>query len=200
MSTQEIGSIKDEELVRLYVSTQRNLYFEEIYERYSEKVYRKCLSFIKDQAKAEDFAHDIFLKVITKIGTFKENARFSTWLYSITYNYCMDMLRKNKKLKEDAIDEPMEFEEEVVDHELLSMKKEGLQKSLEQISSDEKAMLLMKYQDNFSIKEIADTFEISESATKMRLMRTKEKMKKLYSEHVILITLLVLKILLLFKR
>ncbi|WP_304233562.1 RNA polymerase sigma factor [Jiulongibacter sediminis] len=200
MNNQEPGTLKDEELVRLYVSSQNNLYFEELYERYSEKVYRKCLSFVKDQAKAEDFTHDIFLKVITKIGTFKESARFSTWLYSITYNYCMDMLRKQKRLQEDSLVEPMEFVEETVDHELLSMKKEGLQKSLEEISPDEKAMLLMKYQDEFSIKEIAQTFQISESATKMRLLRTKEKMKKLYLEHVILISLFVLKILLLFRK
>ncbi|KPM47743.1 RNA polymerase sigma factor [Jiulongibacter sediminis] len=200
MNNQEPGTLKDEELVRLYVSSQKNLYFEELYERYSEKVYRKCLSFVKDQAKAEDFTHDIFLKVITKIGTFKESARFSTWLYSITYNYCMDMLRKQKRLQEDSLEEPMEFVEENVDHELLSMKKEGLQKSLEEISPDEKAMLLMKYQDEFSIKEIAQTFQISESATKMRLLRTKEKMKKLYLEHVILISLFVLKILLLFRK
>jgi RNA polymerase sigma-70 factor (ECF subfamily) len=200
MNNHKTGKLKDEELVRLYVSSQKNLYFEELYERYSEKVYRKCLSFIKDKARAEDFTHDIFLKVITKIGTFKENARFSTWLYSITYNYCMDMLRKQKKLQEDSIDEPLEFIEETVDHELLSMKKEGLQKSLEEISPDEKAMLLMKYQDDFSIKEIAQTFKISESATKMRLLRTKEKMKKLYLDHLVLISIFVLKILLLIKK
>lgn len=200
MNIRETSQLKDEELVRLYVASQQNPYFEELYERYSEKVYRKCLSFVKDKAKAEDFTHDIFLKVITKIGTFKENARFSTWLYSITYNYCMDMLRKQKQLKEDLLDEPMEFEEEAVDHELLSMKKEGLQKSLDEISPDEKAMLLMKYQDDFSIKEIAQTFKISESATKMRLLRTKEKMKKLYLEHIVLFSLFILKILLLFKR
>jgi DNA-directed RNA polymerase specialized sigma24 family protein len=61
-------------------------------------------------------------------------------------------------------------------------------------------MLLMKYQDNFSIREISETFKISESATKMRLLRTKEKMKKLYLEHIALFSLVALKVLLLFKK
>lgn len=200
MRSQLYDKMKDEELVREYVSTQQNIYFEEIYDRYSDKVYRKCFSFTGDTAKAEDLAHDIFLKVITKIGTFKENARFSTWLYSITYNYCMDNIRKQKKMREEAWDDRMEFVEEEVDTELLGMKAEGLHKSLEQVSPQEKAMLLMKYQDDFSIKEIAQTFELSESATKMRLMRTKEKMKKLYLEHVALFALIALKIILFLKR
>ncbi|MFT5884024.1 MAG: RNA polymerase sigma factor (sigma-70 family) [Arcticibacterium sp.] len=200
MSIRTIDKYKDEELVREYVSTQKNFYFEEIYDRYSEKVYRKCFSFTRDTAKAEDLAHDIFLRVITKIGTFKEDARFSTWLYSITYNYCMDNIRKEKKAKEDEWDDSIEFVEEEMDTELLSMKTEGLQKSLEQIPETEKAMLLMKYQDNFSIREISETFKISESATKMRLLRTKEKMKKLYLEHIALFSLVALKVLLLFKK
>ncbi len=192
--------MNDEELVRRFVMTQQNLYFEELYERYSEKVYRKCYSFVNDSARAEDLAHDIFLKVITKLGTFKENARFSTWLYSITYNYCMDSIRKSKRMKEEGIYEGADFVEEEVDNEMMSMQEEGLRKSLNEISPEEKAMLLMKYQDNFSVKEIADAFNISESATKMRLLRTKEKMRKLYLQHVGLISLVVLKILLLLKR
>src|SRR5690606_36862802 len=121
-----------------------------------------------------------FLKVITKLGTFKENARFSTWLYSITCNYCMDSIRKSKRMKEEGIYEGADFVEEEVDNELMSMQEEGLRKSLNEISPEEKAMLLMKYQDNFSVKEFADALNISESATKMRLLRTKEKMRKLY--------------------
>ena len=117
MSIRTIDKYK--ELVREYVSTQKNFYFEEIYDRYSKKVYRKCFSFTRDTAKAEDLAHDIFLRVITKIGTFKGGARFSTWLYCITYNYCMDNIRK---AKEDEWDDSIEFAEEETDMELLSMK------------------------------------------------------------------------------
>jgi RNA polymerase sigma factor (sigma-70 family) len=200
MHSISLGKLSDEELVRQFIQTQKNQFFEEIYERYSEKVYRKCYSFVNNASRAEDLAHDVFLKVITKIGTFKENARFSTWLYSITYNYCMDSIRRSKRIKEEAIYEGFDFVEEEVDHEMLSMQAEGLKKGLNEISPEEKAMLLMKYQDDFSIKEIAQTFKISESATKMRLLRTKEKMRKLYMQHIALISLVVLKVLILLKK
>jgi RNA polymerase sigma factor (sigma-70 family) len=183
----------DEELVRLYVDSQRNLYFEELYDRYVDKVYRKCLSFVKDPAQAEDFTHDIFLRLVLKIGGFKEDSKFSTWLYSITYNYCMDQIRIAKKQAEEALDENFDLEEEDDDAEMVEMQGKALKKALDQIPPDEKAIILMKYQDDFSIKEIADTFNLTESAVKMRLMRTKEKLKKIYADNVILFVLIIIK-------
>ena len=112
MKNSKYKHLKDEELVALYVDSQRNAYFEEIYERYANKVYRKCYSFVYNQEKAEDFTHDIFLKLIVKIGTFKESAKFSTWLYSITYNYCMDQIRVTKKQHEVPLDENYDVEDD----------------------------------------------------------------------------------------
>ncbi|MFN4145048.1 MAG: RNA polymerase sigma factor [Runella sp.] len=183
----------DEQLVRLYVDTQRNTFFEELYERYSDKVYRKCLSFVKDQAKAEDFTHDIFLKLIVRIGTFKESSKFSTWLFSVTYNYCMDQLRLNKKTAEEELSETIDAIDESEDLEEIEMQTARLKEVLAQISPEERTILLMKYQDDFSIKEIADTFGLTESAVKMRLKRSKEKLKKKYLEGIILWVLLISK-------
>lgn len=183
----------DEELVRLYVESQKNHYFEELYDRYSDKVYRKCLSFVKNQAQAEDFTHDIFLRLVLKIGSFKENSKFSTWLYSITYNYCMDQLRMAKRQGEVAMADNIDFVEESEDHELFEIQSHELKRALDKISTEEKAILLMKYQDDFSIKEIADSFGLTESAVKMRLMRTKEKVKKLYLDGIFVFIIVLIK-------
>lgn len=193
MKNKAFKNTTDEELVRLYVESQRNIYFEELYDRYVDKVYRKCLSFIKNEAQAEDFTHDIFLRLVLKIGSFKEHAKFSTWLYSITYNYCMDQMRLAKRQAEEALDENFDLEEDENDDEFSEMQGKVLKKAMEKIAPDEKAILLMKYQDEFSIKEIADTFNLTESAVKMRLMRTKEKLKKMYLENIILFLLVVIK-------
>jgi RNA polymerase sigma-70 factor (ECF subfamily) len=75
----------------------------------------------------------------------------------------------------------------------MQMQGSQLNKSLEKIPSDEKALILMKYQDDFSIKEIADTLKITESAVKMRLLRSKEKLRKLYLENMVVFALIVLK-------
>lgn len=189
----------DEQLVRLYVDTQRNPFFEEIYDRYADKVYRKCLSFVKDQAKAEDFTHDIFLKLIVRVGSFKENSKFSTWLFSITYNYCMDQLRTTKKLAEDELTENIDVIDDSDDINEMEMDTKRLREVLEGISPEERTILLMKYQDDFSIKDIADTFGLTESAVKMRLKRTREKLRKKYTEMLLFSLLLVSKILILLK-
>lgn len=184
----------DEQLVSFFVETQRNSFFEELYERYADKVYRKCLSFVKDKARAEDFTHDIFMKLILRIGSFKETAKFSTWLFSITYNYCIDQLRVIKKSAEETLEEDLEIIDEVEDGAEIEMEAKKLRQVLEKIPPDERTILLMKYQDDFSIKEIADTFNLSESAVKMRLKRTKEKLRKLYNENIFLGIVLVIKI------
>ncbi|MEZ4900670.1 MAG: sigma-70 family RNA polymerase sigma factor [Spirosomataceae bacterium] len=174
-------------------------FFEELYERYADKVYRKCLSFVKDQAKAEDFTHDIFMKLIVRIGTFKESSKFSTWLFSITYNYCMDQLRLSKKMAEDELTETVELADEAEDAEEIEMDAKRLRKVLEEISPQERTILLMKYQDDFSIKEIADTFGLTESAVKMRLKRTKEKLRKRYLESVLFWIFIITKLSILLK-
>lgn len=194
MKNNAFKGIADEELVRLYIETQRNVYFEEIYDRYVDKVYRKCLSFVKNEAQAEDFTHDIFLRVVLKLGSFKEQAKFSTWLYSITYNYCMDQVRQTKRQAEVTLDENFDLADDGYDLELIEMQTQSLKKALQKIDPDERAILLMKYQDDFSIKEIAETFKITESAVKMRLMRTKEKLKKIYTENVIFFLIILIKV------
>ncbi|WP_019988977.1 RNA polymerase sigma factor [Rudanella lutea] len=186
--------LSDEELVRLYVETQRNQYFEALYVRYCDKVYRKCLSFTKDPAKAEDFTHDIFLKLITKLGGFKEQAKFSTWLFSVTYNYCTDHTRVRRG--GEVLAENMELLPDYGDSdeaEVAEMEAAGLRKAMDRLNADERSLLMMKYQDDFSIRDIADMSNITESAVKMRLKRAKDKLRKHYLEGIVMWLLLALK-------
>lgn len=188
----------DEELVKLFIETQRNQYFEVLYERYSDRVFRKCLSFVKDRAKAEDFVHDIFIKVILKLSTYKENARFSTWLYSITYNYCMDQLRLNKKRSEVYSEDELEVPDDTDLNRLFEdseVETKRLGKALDVLSTEERTLLIMKYQDELSIREIAGVFKISESAAKMRLLRTREKVRESYLETIVFWGILLTKLL-----
>ncbi|TDE12387.1 RNA polymerase sigma factor [Dyadobacter psychrotolerans] len=189
-------NLTDEELVKLFVETQENRYFEKLYERYSEKVYHKCLSFVKDTAKAEDLTHDIFLKLIFKLGTFKEDAKFSTWLYSITYNHCMDQLRSNKKRGEVLQEEPIEVPDDIDLNNIFDgddIQAKNLKTALDQLTVDEKGVLFMKYMDDLSIRDIADIFNVTESAIKMRLLRSREKLRKKYLETIIFLGILAVK-------
>jgi RNA polymerase sigma-70 factor (ECF subfamily) len=187
----------DEELVRLYVETQQNKYFERLYERYCDKVYRKCLSFVKDPVRAEDLTHDIFLKLVVKLGSFREQSKFSTWLYSITYNHCTDQIRSPHLYKEVYVDDAWERLDLGADDglsELAEMEAQQLEKALKQLAPDEQAMLLMKYQDDVSIREIADINGMTESAVKMRLKRSRDKLRKYYLEGAVFWLLMALKV------
>jgi RNA polymerase sigma factor (sigma-70 family) len=184
----------DEQLVRLFIDTQKNLYFEHLYDRYADKVYRKCLSFVKDEATAEDYTHDIFMKLILSLSSYKETAKFSTWLYSVTYNYCIDKIRQNKKIQEEALDEDFDgVIDDSEEAEMAEMEAKRLHKAMDKISAEERTILMMKYQDDLSIKEIADSLKVSESAVKMRLLRAKEKVRNLYLEQVIFWVILIAK-------
>jgi RNA polymerase sigma-70 factor (ECF subfamily) len=190
-----VKKLTDEQIVALFIETQKNLYFEQLYDRYSDKVYRKCLSFVKDDAKAEDFTHDIFLKLVLNLSSYKETAKFSTWLYSITYNYCIDQTRISKKYAEVGLDENFDVEsEDENDSEIAELEAQQLNKALKQILPEEKSILMMKYQDDLSIKEISESLDITESAVKMRLMRAKEKLRKVYLEGLLFLSVVIAKV------
>ncbi len=174
--------LSDEELIRYYITSQDNRYFDVLYARYCDKVYRKCLSFLKDPDLASDFTHDIFLKVITRISTFKGQSRFSTWLYSITYNYCLDQVRFRKKEQHffPAVDELPDQEE--LNDDFSDLTAAGLRKAMSRMDPDEQSVLMLRFQDDFSFREIGDILKTSEGSARIRLARARKKLRKYYLE------------------
>ena len=175
----------DEDLIRLYLETQNSRYFDRLYGKYANKVYAKCISLLKDEARAQDAVQDIFLKIFLNLSKFGGKSKFSTWIYSITYNYCIDLIRKRKKegnIFSDDIERTPDVAEEVPDSALLEMEVKRLKVILEKIPVGDKVVLLMKYQDEMSIKDISDALNKSESAIKMKLKRAKHKAQKVYKE------------------
>lgn len=186
----------DEELVRLYIETQKNAYFERLYERYCDKVYRKCLAFIKDPVQAEDLTHDIFLKLVIRLGSFKQESKFSTWLYSITYNYCTDYVRSPERRTEVYMDDAwdrLEIENDDGLADIAEMEARKLREALDKLDPAEQSLLLMKYQDEISIRELAELNGLSESAVKMRLKRTRDKLRRYYMEGIVFWLLVAIK-------
>lgn len=175
--------MSDEKLISLYLTTQEVAYFTKLYHRYSVKVYSKCMSLLKDEFLAQDATQDIFLKVLINLSKFSQRSRFSTWLYSITYNYCIDLLRKKKKgLVLNEPENDTGYVEDVEDKFLLETKVNRLKIILDKIPVTDKAILLMKYMDEMSIKEISAAIDKSESAVKMKIKRAKHRFRRKYEE------------------
>ncbi|MDX1628619.1 MAG: RNA polymerase sigma factor [Fulvivirga sp.] len=181
------NKLSDVELINFI--QQGNLhYFSELSTRYEGYIIKKCKTYVKDTATAEDLCQEIFIKIFLKINRFQKKANFSTWLYSIIHNTCIDFLRKNKKnsqqvLTEKMIDQVAELIEDT-DEVPEEISLQILEQLLNSISPEEKLLLLLKYKEKHSIKDIQVSLQLSESAVKMRLKRAKEKINALYKTRV----------------
>lgn len=177
--------MSDAEIIREYLKTQNSHYFSQLYRKYAGKVYGKCLSILRNEDEAKDAVQDIFVKIMLNLGNFGEKSQFSTWIYSITYNFCIDLIRKRKKEKtvfgDDMERAPDVAEEDVPDEFMLEMDVKYLKRVLEDLNTGDRMILLMKYQDDMSIKEIADTIDKTESAVKMKIKRAKYKAQELFN-------------------
>ena len=177
--------MSDEEAVEQYLRTQNVNYFNLIYDRYTNKVYAKCISMLKDNEAAEDATQEIFVKILLSLSRFTGKSKFSTWIYSITYNYCIDMIRREKKDMEVAVNDFSRIDTEddnLLDAEILETNISRLRVILNHMSAEDKSILMMKYQDDLSIREICDMLNKTESAIKMKILRAKEKFLKIYRE------------------
>lgn len=179
--------LTDKLLVELIVSSKDPLLFKVLYERYIFKVFNTCLSFSNNNQEAEDICQDIFLKLLDKIHTFKGASKFSTWLYSFTYNHCVNYFHRNKVKKFEKNTSNIEqICNEVIaqssDEDLVQMiKLEKLNEALELIPFEDKQILILKYQEFKSVKDLMDLHNAGESAIKMRLKRAKEKLLGVYN-------------------
>ncbi|MCH7410346.1 sigma-70 family RNA polymerase sigma factor [Belliella sp. DSM 111904] len=181
---EKLKLMTDEAIASEMVKTMDIRCFEELYNRYEKLVFNKCLSFTKSKAVAQDITHDIFLKLFVSIGKFQGKSKFSTWLYSLSYNHCVNYVNRDRdaKMMRHAVDtdELLNLQNPEDDFEIQSMEVERLKSALEKIDPEEKMILLLKYQDDASIGDLEALYEIGTSAVKMRLSRAKSKLLKVY--------------------
>lgn len=178
--------LTDEELVKTIIETKNTLLFGIIYDRYANKIYTKCAGFSRSDAEASDLTQDVFLMIYVKMGSFKGDSKFSSWVYALTYNFCVNYVNRNKERKMSEKSENLDSNEpslsvNVEDRSLFHMRSDKLKKVLEKIAPEDKAILLLKYQDDVSVKELCAILNIGESAVKMRLKRAKARLIETYN-------------------
>jgi len=177
--------LSDEDIVRQLQEEMDTKLFGQLYDRYVTKVFHKCLSMSRDRDLAKDLAHDIFLKAFLNLSKFSFRSSFSTWLYSITYNYCLDHLRKAQRMHTQSVDERFDLEDDqddLYEKELFKIRSGRLQVVLGEIGPEDRGLLLMKYQEELSIKEIMEVMALSESAVKMRMLRARSRALAKYQD------------------
>lgn len=160
--------LTDEQLMQLISKGQKKA-LEVIYDRYFDKLVRFAMSFLNDEAKAEDVVQETFIRIIEKHNLFDQEKKFSTWIYTITGNNCKQVLRNEKNrlriLKEEVMGHGansgiMHLES---DHKFLQQKIKVIYATL---SEKEKNIYTLRFENEMSIKEIAEVICIPEGSVK----------------------------------
>jgi RNA polymerase sigma factor (sigma-70 family) len=178
--------MEDMDIILAYREKRHATCFRLLHDRYAAKIYSKAITMLRNEDEAEDATQEIFTKVFLNLGKFQGQSKFSTWVYSVTYNYCIDKIRKEKRsraLFADELDNPPDIEEEDDnEEELTRIQLNELRKVLNQLPDADRTLLLLKYKDGVKIKAIAEMFGKNESAVKMQLKRAKEKALRIHKK------------------
>lgn len=100
---QNILKYSDEELLSFFLKTQDPFYFGELYNRYIPLIYGVCLKYFQNEERAKDAVMDLFEELLPKISRYTIR-NFSTWLYCVTKNHCLQFLRKDEPEMSSAFD------------------------------------------------------------------------------------------------
>lgn len=146
--------------------------------RHKELAYNVAYRIIQNAEDAKDVTQNAFLKAMENLGNFRQESKFSTWLYRIVYNEAMMLVRKRKRNLEfsDGTYVDIRQEEEVyTDQAAMQL---ALNKAIEKLEPRERAVIDLFYLGEKSVKEIHKITGMSTSNVKVVLHRTREKLKK----------------------
>lgn len=179
----EFSKLNDDKIVNLFFQEKDLLYFYNIRERYNTKVYRKCQSILEDESLSEDITNEIFIILFLTLDRYKNKFRFSTFVYKTIYRYLIYVtgIKLDKKLlyKKYEIELSFDFD---VDNFLIEVYTQNVIDLLNELDLLEKIILLMKYQDCLSVKEICNILTLDESTVKLMIKFAKDKIRFLYKE------------------
>lgn len=177
----EMKHLSDQELMRIVQAGDFSP-ASEIYDRYSGRIYNFALRFLKNSEAAEDATQEVFVKMIKHANQFQGDAKLSTWLFSITANWCRDYLRKaDNKVKEteDVLVTLPAPAEHSPDRTLEQRENQiRIRRALESLTAEQREAILLSRYQGLSYAEIAQIAGCSEGAVKTRVFRAMETLKK----------------------
>ncbi|SFD83639.1 RNA polymerase sigma factor [Spirosoma endophyticum] len=175
--------LSDEELVYLYLKNTQSVYLGQLFIRHRSNIYSKCLSFSKDPIEAQDMTQDIFIKLMNKLGSYRGESKFSTWIYVLTLNFCRNYVQAKKKSQKLFLDcnwDQIDVASDDTSADIAELVARQLEWSQKQLSKQEQTMLKLKYEDQISVSAIAQAHNLTVSAVKMKLMRARRKIRHTY--------------------
>ncbi len=167
-----INSRKSDESLMVLVQAGNHRAFSELYDRYANRMkgyFLRMLWYREDVA--EDYVHDIFLKIIENPERFNTEMKFLPWFFQVASNMCKNAYRK--KAFDDEYRNQMDRHSTVIpmiEKEIDErIERDELQKVLDKMDEEKRNLYLMRYQQELSIKELSEVFETNEGTIKSRL-------------------------------
>lgn len=153
--------------------------YEHIINKYKNPLYGTVLRMTKNPQDAQDLVQEAFIKIYHQLDKYDQVGSFSSWLYRVTINHCMDEFRKKKyKMKHVEVDE-----ERIVNPthpEVVFLKKEKsrqLERLIATLPEDERLIILLRYVNELRYDEISELVGIPLSTVRNKLHRAKKKMR-----------------------
>lgn len=184
----------DEQLMLRYQSGDARA-FDELLARYQKPLFQFIYRSVGVVAVAEDVLQDTFMRVIRNNSTYQQQAKFSTWIYTIARNLCVDHARRGKHRNHASLDAPMGGDDastlldRQASHEADQAAQLGdaqfnaaLQKLLGQLPEEQREVFVLREIQDLSFKEIAEIAGISENTAKSRMRYALEKLRGGLSE------------------
>lgn len=153
--------------------------FAPLVDAYKNMVFTLCLRMLGDEVDAEEAAQEVFIKVFNSISSYREKSAFSTWVYRITYNHCISVIRKKIRVIDLADEVPDDRVDEGVMDGLDRLRDEDrahyVQKALEAIPETDAFMVTLFYFEALDLEEIARITGYSSGNVRTRLHRARKK-------------------------
>ncbi len=187
--TPNVATLTDRELIVFcqredILQSQKNIYFEEIYQRFYTNVRSVCRRMMRHDQLIEEAIQEVFLRVYTRIGQFSFQAEFTTWLHRISVNTCLNYLRKLNKqveatdweLRDDQID--LRYRMPSVEQEFfLRERTNRIANAVDNLHPSQQEIFRLRYYNKMPYSDISDKLGISVSAAKMRFTRARDSLK-----------------------
>lgn len=161
--------------------------FTVLVERYKDLVYTLALRMMKHREEAEEVAQDTFIKTYKSLHKFKGDSKFSTWIYRVAYNTCLDRLKKNKRQQNTvAIDEYTEHQVKTLDNALdkieVKEREAAVKACLDLLPSEDSFLLTLFYFEEQSLEEIGQVIGIKPNNVKVKLFRSRKRLATILKE------------------
>lgn len=156
--------------------------FNQLVLKYRNRVLGVAVRMLGDRGEAEDLAQDVFVKVFRALKDFQHEALFSTWLYRVTANSCLNRIQKRKQEKSmtSVLDDPEAHPDPAANPQRVLEEKQAkllVEKAIQDLPSDQRVILILRDIEGLSYEDIAESLGIELGTVRSRLHRARLQIK-----------------------